>query len=1162
MQKLQITLPQKKWSTILTKYPADSLFVLPDNFLGGSQNFDTYVSGVITKRPGGTTYNGTPLATPFKDQYEAIFTDGTHHLLVVEGGRLSYTSGGGSFAVVTSGYSANGNFEFALYQNRVYFDNGIDAPQVYDRSTTYGGVTYTAPQTKAAGAQAPGSAPVAALVTDSTVNQVPAGGHTYKVTFLYYGSEESNGGPVSNLVTNDATHTSNTVTLAIGGYGVTARKIYRDNNDGAWLLVGTVSDNTSTSFTDKASAGTSSVPTSNNIPPTYTLVVLWRDKLFFAGVPGNPSTLYYSNAGQPDIVGPNNFLLCNPKDPITGLAIYNDTVVILNRNSIGVLVGYTPDRFAYSAIPGIIGCVDNRTIQVVTKEGVPKLFWLSDKGVYSYNGNSINYESEDIEDQLNFNIQQSSQVKGKNTQSTASDFAGGTPSGGIITGPPITTRNPIRTWQSQTDWEGGSSILNARTRDANNVNALEVPVAFTPGYGDSGVSLSGLLVSSNNLTIGQGSQFTGEDHTTVSAFGGGANFPGQVFRAAQSIQPQVSGTITSISARIIAIAGINYRLMAWNNSGGQPGAAIYIGSTRTTSGTDATITDAVSLAVAANQTIWIGFEDLTTVAPNATVGAEPANANFSGFQSALWSLSGGAWTSISLGGGNPTNILAVGYTYLQSAVPASGTYVSQTLDSGTLTTASGMQLAITGTYPGSSFSTVFVDTSPDGLAWTNLNQYSSPSGTLSVTGTGMRYYRIRINLGTPDSRNVPTMNPYTFTFTNTTNWISEAIDCTVDVTSYDALVTNQTTPAGTSVTYTVATSADNVTYTTYGPIGSAVVQRYLKVQAALVANGTDTVTPAIISVQFTWTITANFQSSAINTGATPAGWELFQDTALANGGSVSFFVRTAASSGGLSSATYVAVTNGQFITASIFPFIQWKVVIVSHVNQVPTVSSVTINWFISITSSIRAASIFFNRGYYLSLAQFNSSVNNIMFVFDQDGEWRIYNNTSNFGAGTFSYFFNDPYYGDASNGTLVLFLKSNTDRGTNIPMDVRVALKFGKSVANDQDPKVKWLRKVRWTVLGQGGTYIPLYSVDEGNTWLPMQDTGSGLQTLTPPNDGRVYVFSTVPVYTDGVSFATGRSIWLRMTESTSKPSEIHAILADVWVRKMSDSVTSVPPVE
>jgi len=78
------------------------------------------------------------------------------------------------------------------------------------------------------GAQAPASAPTVALIVDSTVNQVPAGAHTYKITFVYYnGSEESNGGPASTPVTNDATHTSNALTaIPIGGYGVTARNIY------------------------------------------------------------------------------------------------------------------------------------------------------------------------------------------------------------------------------------------------------------------------------------------------------------------------------------------------------------------------------------------------------------------------------------------------------------------------------------------------------------------------------------------------------------------------------------------------------------------------------------------------------------------------------------------------------------------------------------------------------------------------------------------------------------------------------------------------------------------------------------------------------------------------------------------------------------------------
>jgi hypothetical protein len=159
MKKVEFTLPTESWKGIVTKYPIDSGFIGVDDFITGSYNFITNEKGVINKRPGGINYNPTPLANPIKDQYEAVFTTGVRHMLAMSGGTLYYSSGGGTFSSVTSGYSANANMEFALYKDRVYFGNGINQAQSYDLATSYGGNTFTAPKTKAMGAQAPGSAP-------------------------------------------------------------------------------------------------------------------------------------------------------------------------------------------------------------------------------------------------------------------------------------------------------------------------------------------------------------------------------------------------------------------------------------------------------------------------------------------------------------------------------------------------------------------------------------------------------------------------------------------------------------------------------------------------------------------------------------------------------------------------------------------------------------------------------------------------------------------------------------------------------------------------------------------------------------------------------------------------------------------------------------------
>ena len=92
-------------------------------------------------------------------------------------------------------------------------------------------------------------APVAALVATASGN-VTNGAHTYKVTCLD-AEGETIPSLVSNSVTVDASHKQVTVTLPLGGTGTTSRKIYRTAAGGtAYLLLATLADNTTTSYTD------------------------------------------------------------------------------------------------------------------------------------------------------------------------------------------------------------------------------------------------------------------------------------------------------------------------------------------------------------------------------------------------------------------------------------------------------------------------------------------------------------------------------------------------------------------------------------------------------------------------------------------------------------------------------------------------------------------------------------------------------------------------------------------------------------------------------------------------------------------------------------------------------------------------------------------------
>lgn len=1138
MKKVNVELPNKQWGTIKTKYPNNSDLVGYDELTNQSKNFDTTVSGIITKRSGGIDYNSVTFANPPKDQYEAIFNDGVHHLLEVDAGNLRFSSGGGTFTLVTSSYSALGNFEFAINQDRVYFSNGIDAPQVYDRTASYGGVAYAVPQTKIMGAQAPVSAPT--FAADTAGGNVPAGGHTYKITFLYYDLEESNGGPATGTHTVVGPNfTVNLTALPIGGYGVTARKIYRDNTDGIWLLVGTVANNTATTFSDTASIGTASIPSTNNTPPSFKYIISHLDRNWIAGIPGDPFAVYFSAAGLPNVFPPQNRIPCNPSDPITGLYVYNDKPWIFNRNSLGSILGTTSDEFRYSALPSSIGCVDNRSIQVRTTTGIPTMIWLSSKGMYGTNGSTVQYLSDPIEDLVNLNIQQASQVKGQNAQTTQSQFSGGTSSPGIdLTTFPgtITTPNPKRLWDTEAEWEAGSSLTNVAT---NLNNQISVPTAHSPSFA-SGMfanteEVSGTLRTPVFPDYAGGTGTVGGSTFTLQVNGGNT-----VTAIAQKIVLSRAGVITQIFFNPGADGGNGTaNLAVFTDAGGNPGTLVGGAPVGSIASTPSVKGSGMGVAVSAG-TYWLVC-DFRTLNSGITAfrtdnGSQPA-----GQPDGIRAFGGGSWgTPVRTTGGVHGTCFSA-FTFVQNGVATSGIWIGPSYDS-YADSAVSATIAHSGVFPTdtSSITTVEASDVDDFSSGVISQAFNNLNGSSALSLSNKRYWRVLIQLSTTNDRVTAQIGSVTLAFSTTGTWISDVVDHTTDITSFSALSIASTVPSGASAVVEIATSSDNLSYSAFTSLGSAVVQRYSKIRVTITTNGSNTESAVVTSALFTWVLVSNLQSSAIDTGNIPAGWDIFQSQFAANGGTVQFFFRTAATAPGLTAATYLTVTNGQFPTNSVLQFAQWKVIITSSADTVPTVDSVTINWFISTTNSIRVASIFYNRSYYLSAAEYNQTTNNLMIVWDGEGNWRIYRGIF---ANTLGFFFNDPYYGSSTVGRFVKFLQSNTDSGATIEMIVDT-----KSIEFEDSDHTKILRKLYLRGHNTGAAYQVSFSLDGGNTFHLMIDETTGLTTFTTSSNNLHFYRRFIPNFELGQPTA-GKQIMFRITENTVASVMLESLKAEVWIR-------------
>lgn len=1146
MEKLTINIAPEEWGHLITKYNADSKKLTLGDFTEGTINVETDVTGSLTKRKGGPNYNPTLLAAAPKDQFEAIFSDGARHLLVVQSGEVKYSSGDTIFNTVVNGtgYSAPGNFEFATTQDRVYGGNGINAPIVYDRTTSYGGVAYTAPRIKTMGAQAPGTAPTAGAPTAG--GSVPNGAHTYKITFLYYDSEESNGSPASGVQTAGAGNNTIPLTaIPVGGYGVTARKIYRDNNDGLWLHIATLSNNTATTFNDTIAVGATptEIPEFNDAPPSFSRITLWLDQLWVSGVPGDPSTLFFSDTDRPDIFPASNQILCNQEDPITAHVVYFDRLIVFNRQSMGQILGKTSDTYRYAAIPSSVGCVDNRTLQTRVVEGVPILIWLSDRGFYSYDGNSINYISDEIEDLVNFNIQQALQQKNSSSQTS---FSGTSEDGidttqltslittrGYLNGTSAVGNNPRRNWDDQGDWEAGTVNTNTRTKDGDGL--LRVPTKFAVTSFNDGTH-SG-TTGTTTLSLPTATPNTGE-----SAAGGAIRSVVAGTRYAARFVPAASGTATNPVLNAVGSGTLTF----YSDASGTPG--VDLGS---------------SISVVAGTSYWVVRVVTTT---DSIIGSGPTGTGFPSGANARAFFNGSSWSTMTALTGN------VSFTLCAANVASSGQWTSAIYDTKSSSVSTTLSINHTGTYTAaaqcSGTPTLTGQTIVEGSDIANFSggaqvtqTVASVNGTSALTLSGKRYWRIRVALTSSDNRVTPSIGLPTLLFATTATWESESIDTTLQSTAYNALTTTSTTPAGTSVTVTIATSASTSGPWTgsgngdgqFGPFGSHIVRQFVRIRAVLTTDGTNTTTPSISSIILKWTVAARYTSTIIDTGVNPpAGWDLFLSDFTTNGGTVAFEMRSATTSGGIPAATFYAVTPGTFPTV-VAPnqFTQWRVTITSSDEDVPVVDSVTVQWFISSISSLRPASIFVDGRYYVSLAQVGSSVNNVLLQIDLNGKWR---RLSGLSVATFSFFFNRPYLGLATSGQIRKFLDGTTDAGAAIEFDLRSKAADYSTRYQNNASKVKVVGELILQGRNTGAAFQVSYSLDQGDTFVPMY-TSTGSSTYTSATDGKAFFVRFRPLW-DGSNQVGSRTIMYRVYSNDTNEVEIDGLECTAFLRKQAPVIT------
>ncbi len=1001
--------------------------------------------------------------------------------------------------------------------------------------------------------------PTAALTANEGITgDVPAGDYLYKVTFVYYDDEESNGGPATGVLTLSTPPSQIDLTdIPIGGYGVTARRIYRSDDEGdTYRLVVEVANNTDTIATDNESVGIELIPEDNNIPPTFSLVMQHTDRLWIAGISGDMSTLAFSDAGFPDIFPADFYVVCNPTDPITGLAVYNGRPIVFNQNSFGQILGSTPDAYRYDQVPGGIGCVDCRSIQIRTIRGVPVLIWMSDRGVYGYNGSTVEYLSDSIEDLLNVNVQQASYTRGSHTDTVDADFNAGTATPAItVAGGAVAVDNPKKTWQTQDEWEEAEDMVNVATNATASqlANRIGTPKGKSFSYSTEGSVTEGApTLAPTSITLPVGTDFTGE---TKSATTRRTLSNSAVTSLAYPFVLARGGTATALKFDVSAGAGaaFNYRIKIWSDSIGSPGAEVYASSI-IASGAPAfgivvlNINHSLSAALSAG-TYWFGFER------ESTSGALIFNKPDVAFSGGEPKIKEGSWVApsynLNLGAGQ-----SVFYTFVQSAVPLSAEWRSPVVDTGLFENAAAqtVYLNASATYPtGATTSTVIVEQSDD--TFFTIDETLSENDINGSASLGFaltkRYYRVRVQLATTDDRIVPTVNTLSIGFGQDSLWTSENVDHTTDITELTSITIVASLPAGTSADVVIMKSTDGSAFDDESTValsnGSQTLDltavndgddRYTRIRFELHSNADiATAVAQIVSAILKWEVVATLVSEPIDTGtATPAGWDVFQTEST---GAIVFQMRSAAAEMDLDDAEWVTVASGQFpIGVPLLQFVQYQFTLTAVADLVPVVTSVTINWFTSAIASIRVASMFFNKTYYLSVAEYNQTHNNIVLTFDESGKWHVYRGVN---ASTMGLFFQRPHYGDSVESEMIRFLEGLTDSGDNIEMVVRT-----KAFDFNDITRRKALRSVTVTYLDNGAEFTVNYSIDGGLSFLPLVDE-NGDNTWTTGTTGVVKVRRLAP---DGANEIQGKTIMVEIVNDDENYSEVHNIQIDAYVRE------------
>lgn len=305
-----------------------------------------FTNGAVETRGGTTKLNTIAIGSFVGDGLYTRRDNTTQETMVAFAGGTMWQLGVSTFSTIPSAqsvFTAGVRVGTAQYENHMFIGNGGVTPYKYN------GTYFTRH-----GVPAPASGLTGSV--SSTGGTFATGTYYYKVTYMNSQVVQGDVSAISGSFTVATTTASNNLTgipVAPQSHGVNARRIYRSNTitAGSFGLLATISDNTTTTYSDTGAATTSAPPTDNGEPPKYSVACYHQNRLF-VNDSANPSYVWYSDVFEPYTFQSTNFLPIGDasRDLIKGIEVYNNGVLVLCENSAHLIYMPSTDDADWSVI--------------------------------------------------------------------------------------------------------------------------------------------------------------------------------------------------------------------------------------------------------------------------------------------------------------------------------------------------------------------------------------------------------------------------------------------------------------------------------------------------------------------------------------------------------------------------------------------------------------------------------------------------------------------------------------------------------------------------------------------------------------------------------------------------------------------------------------------